>query len=85
VSASFLKGQKLGAGLGEIHLRDIGKSSGGATAAEVAKEILGALTDSALDAVGGLNVPGLTGGVSETLGGAVESVKDIFGGKKKNK
>ena len=85
VSAGFLKGQKLGAGLGEIHLRNIGKSTGGATAAEVAKEVLGALTDSALDAVRGLNVSGLAGGVTETIGGAVESVKDIFGGKKKNK
>lgn len=85
VSASFLKGQSVGAGLGEIHLRDIGKSSGGATAAEVTQQLLGALTKSALDAVAGLNIEGLKKGVGDALGGAVEGVKDIFGGKKKKK
>jgi Na+-transporting methylmalonyl-CoA/oxaloacetate decarboxylase gamma subunit len=82
VSASFLKGQSVGAGLAEIHLRDIGKSSGGATAAEVTQQLLGALTESALDAVAGLNIEGLKKGVGEALGGAV---KDIFGGGKKKK
>ncbi len=82
VSASFLKGQSVGAGLREIRLTDIGKSSGGATAAEVTKQLLGALTESALDAVAGLNIEGLKQGVGEALGGAV---KDILGGGKKKR
>lgn len=83
VSASFLKGQKLGAALGEIHLRDIGKSEGGATAGEVAKELLGALVSSALDAVKGLNVDELKGALDKNLGGVLKTATDLLGGKKK--
>lgn len=85
VSASFLKGKSVGAGLREIHLKDVGKSEGGATAAEVAQELLGALTKSALDAVAGLNLEGLKKGVGEAIDGAVEGVKGILGGGKKKK
>jgi hypothetical protein len=83
VSASFLKGKSVGAALGEIHLKGIGKASGGATPSQVTQLLLGALTKSALDAVAGLNLDGLKKGVGDALGGAVEGVKDIFGGKKK--
>ena len=83
VSASFLGGKALGASLPEIRLHDIGKASGGATTAEVAKQVLDALTHGALDAVSGLNLDGLKAGVEKGVGGAVDAVKGIFGGKKK--
>ena len=70
--------------LPEIHLTDIGKKSGGATAAEVTKQVLDALTKGSIDAAtkGGLNAK-----AKELLGSAVEGVKGaldgLLGGKKK--
>jgi len=85
VSATFLRGQTMGASLSKIELHDIGKESGGATAGEVAQKLLSALTSSATDAVGKLNLEGLAkqqgGAISETI----NEVKDLFGGGKKKK
>lgn len=80
VSASFLKGEKLGAALPTIELTDIGKSKGGATPAEVAQKILEALTSGAASAVGKLNLDQLAGGVTDTVGGAVRNLKGLLGG-----
>jgi hypothetical protein len=86
VSASFLKGKALGAGLDKIELHDIGKASGGATASEVAQEVLSALTSSAMKAVANLDVEGLKKGAADAVDNAVDSVKGLLGGgKKKNK
>jgi hypothetical protein len=86
VSASFLEGQTAGASLDKIELHDIGKASGGATAAEVAQKILAALTSEATDAVGKMNLEGLAKDGGKQIKGAIDDVKDIFGsGKKKKK
>lgn len=89
VSATFLGGKKLGASLAEVHLTNLGKDSGGATAGEIAKEILGALTGGVMDAVGTLNLDSLAKGVTDTLGGALggalDGATDILGGKKKKR
>lgn len=47
VSATALKGRTLSSGLPAIHLRDIGKDKGGATPAEVAQQVVGAMADQA--------------------------------------
>ena len=83
VSAAFLKGKTLGASLSKIELHDIGKESGGATAGEVAQKILSALTGSATDAVGKLDLEGLAKGAGGAIGDTIGGVKDLFGGKKK--
>jgi hypothetical protein len=85
VSASFLKGTTLGSSLGKIELRDIGKQSGGATAGEVAQEVLSALTSSAIDAVNKLDLDGIKKGATDAVDGAVKDVKDILGGGRKKK
>ena len=64
VSAEILKGKTMSVALSNLHLRDIGKKSNGATAGEVTKEVLSAITQSVTKATSSLN-----------LGGAVESVK----------
>ena len=64
VSADILKGKTMSVTLPDLHLRDIGKKSNGATAGEVTKEVLSAITQSVTKATSSLN-----------LGGAVESVK----------
>jgi hypothetical protein len=47
ISHSALQGRTLSAGLPTIHLRDIGKDKGGATPAEVADKVLGAIAQTA--------------------------------------
>jgi hypothetical protein len=78
--------------LPDIHLKDIGKSSGGATAAEVAKQVLTVLTRNAGSAVGKLDLSqlkdvgaalkdkptGITEDVKEELGGAGDKLKGLF-------
>jgi hypothetical protein len=82
VSATALQGKTLNAPLPTIHLTDIGKSSGGATAGQVASQVLGAITSEAAK-VGssqlmqslGSSVPGLSGGPNTgATGGAIKSL-----------
>lgn len=50
ISQELLKGQNLSTGLPEIHMTNIGQSSGGATAAEVAQQVFSAIANSAAQA-----------------------------------
>jgi hypothetical protein len=84
VSASFLGGKDAGATIPEIHLQDLGKKNGGATAGEVASRVLDALSDSVIDVVADLDLDGLSDalkGQSEgLLKKAGESLGGLFGG-----
>lgn len=92
VSTPLLKGQVLTIPLPEIHLRDIGKESGGATLSKVASQVFGALYKAIFKAVSGSSEVLEKGmkGVSEavkSLGGTteksasevIEGIKGIFG------
>ncbi len=89
ISQEMLQGRELGTGLPEIHLSDIGKASGGATAAQVAQQIFSAIiaaaskasiTELAKDKIGGLikAVPAgsILGGASDAVG---NQLKGVFG------
>ena len=89
ISQEMLKGKQLDAPLPTIHLTNIGKDSGGATAGQVAEQLLNAISQSAAQAsvtelakakIGGLinQVPtGAIGGAAgDTINGAV---KGLFG------
>jgi hypothetical protein len=92
VSSALKPGEPLSTPLPDMHLRNIGKSSGGASPAEVAQQILTALTRNAGSAVGkidlkklkdvGITLPGepagITEGVKEGLGGAGDKLKGLF-------
>jgi hypothetical protein len=87
VSATALGGKSLGAPLPAIHLKDIGKDSGGASPGEVADKIIKAVSDGATSAVGTLNLDKVLGGATgaakdamEKGKGALESGKDAVGG-----
>lgn len=91
VSAPFLKGQKMGTGIPEIHMKDIGKGSGGATPGEVAAKVLDTLTSRVQNVVSGLNlddlrnaatkaVEGATGEATKALEGAAGSAGGAAGG-----
>ena len=64
VSADILKVKTTSVTLADLHLRDIGKKSNGATAGEATKQVLDALTQSVTKSTSSLN-----------LGGSVENVK----------
>ncbi len=81
ISASFLGGKKLSSPLPEIHLTDIGKddSGEGASSADVAAEIMGALNEQIIGSVASLNLAGMMEGAGELLGGAAGTVGDVSG------
>jgi hypothetical protein len=78
VSAEFLAGRKMGAPLPSIHLKDIGKKSNGASASEVAEQIMAALTQNSAKAVAGLNLQNLMKGIdpSKAMEGAKGAAED---------
>lgn len=77
VEAAFspLGGKGVTVALPDIHLTDIGKKSDGATAQEVATQVLTALTDAALRAAGGL-----AGNVREAADNAIDRAKGVLKG-----
>lgn len=93
VSHAALQGQALNADLPAIHLRDIGKSRGGATPAEIADQVIGAIGQSAsrvaaadlnktLESLKGSLGGALGGGASGTAGGAsgaTDQLRNILG------
>jgi hypothetical protein len=98
ISHSALQGRSLSSGLPTIHLTDIGKDKGGATPAEIADKVLGAITqqaskiasvdlDKELGRLKGLvneQVQGVGGQVQKNLpGGVGDKVQGIFGAKPK--
>ena len=95
VSADFLQGKSTGTSLPTIHLKDIGKSGGGATPAQVAEQVIAAIGKSATAAVAKLDVGAIKealgkelgakmGDVEKTLqqgtGGATDALKQGTGG-----
>lgn len=80
VSASFLKGKKLGTEIPEIHLQDIGKDSGGATPGEVAAKVLDSLTSRVQNVVGDLNLDDIRDAATKAVEGAAgEATKALEG------
>jgi hypothetical protein len=71
VAATMLGGKSVGAGLPDIHLKDIGKSKGGATPAEVIDQVLGAITQNVQTAVRSLSADQL----KEAIGPGADQLK----------
>lgn len=76
VSASFLKGKEMSAPLPTIHLKDIGKKKNGATAAEVADQLLSEISKSATSVVSSLGV----GKMMDAAKGAAGDAKKLLEG-----
>ena len=73
-SHALLKGQIISTGLPTIHLTNIGRGKGGATPAEIANEVIGAISQQANKAAMAdvtKSLDGLKGKVGEALGGAL--------------
>ncbi|RED49155.1 hypothetical protein DFP90_106133 [Aestuariispira insulae] len=80
VSAGFLDGEKMGVGLPEIHLTDIGKDSGGATPAEVAAKVLDAISTAVISSVATLDLGSMVEGAGAVMEGAGDAVKGVTEG-----
>jgi hypothetical protein len=68
VSADFLQGQQTGTNLPSIHLKDIGKSSGGASPTVVAEQIIEAIAKAATSAVAKLDVGAIKDALQKEMG-----------------
>jgi hypothetical protein len=87
VSAPEIQGKTASAPLPAIHLTDIGKKTGGATAAEVAEQVLAAISREAARAAAKTEIGGLIdkakGGAAGAIGGAAKEapsgLKGLFG------
>ncbi|MDA1326484.1 MAG: hypothetical protein O3C34_17295 [Proteobacteria bacterium] len=75
VSADFLQGKALNAALPTIHLKDIGKKSNGATAAEVADQLMSEISKSATKVVSSLGVGKMMDAAKGALGGATKMLE----------
>ncbi len=84
LSASLLKGKALTVRLPDLHLRDIGKESGGVTVQKAAAEVFAAINKSVLQSVassGKLLEKGAeeaAKGLGSEAGKAVEGLKGLF-------
>ena len=80
ITDSMLPGATLQAKLPAIHLQDIGKAKGGATPAEIADAVMGALTAAASQVASAEIQKQLTGLATEKAKGALgDKLKGLFG------
>ena len=80
VSAGFLDGKTLETDLPDIHLKDIGKESNGASPAEVAKQVIDSMTKGVGSAVGSLGLDKMMKSATEEATKAVKSLTEGAGG-----
>jgi hypothetical protein len=80
VAAQALNGRSLTVPLPDIHLTNIGQSSGGATAAEVANQVLGAITREATKTASAALTQQLQSAATGALQGAVKNGGAITNG-----
>ncbi|MCB2101714.1 MAG: hypothetical protein KDE22_12635 [Rhodobacterales bacterium] len=76
VSAALLQGKSMGADLPDLHLTDIGKDKGGASPAEVAKQVMDKLTQGIGTAIGSLNLDEVLGGLKDKAGAIGDTLKE---------
>ena len=64
--------------LPDVHLRDIGKRSGGATAGEAVKQVLGALTQNVTRTIASRNLGRMIDAVKKDPGSAVDKLRELL-------
>ena len=90
LSAGMLGGKVIPLPLPDLHLKDIGKKSNGATMSEASKQVLDSITAAATSAAGKIDLKGMAEGATKALGdvskgagdaakGAADTLKGLFG------
>lgn len=75
VSATFMGGKTMSLNLPDMHLKDIGKKSGGASPGEVIQKVISSIGDNAGKAVSSIDLGGAVDKVKEGAAGAMDAVK----------
>jgi len=75
ISAPMMGGKTMDASLPTIHLKDIGRDSGGASPAEVAQQVLAEVTGSVGSTVGQLDLSAVTGMAEKAAGEAAKAME----------
>ncbi|MEW6683592.1 MAG: hypothetical protein AB1451_11830 [Nitrospirota bacterium] len=78
VSTAAVKGEAVSVQLPDLHLSNIGKKSGGATAGEAVKQVLGALVQNVTRTVASRNLGGILDELKKDPGAAVDKLKGLF-------
>jgi len=78
VSATFLGGKTMTTPLPTIHITDIGKDKGGASAGEIASLLIDKITAGAGSAVGALNLAGLKDAAANAVSGGAGVAKKVI-------
>lgn len=78
VSSVALQGKAMVLPMADIHLTDLGRESGGATPAQVAQKVVGAVTQAVKRATFGVQLDGAVESVKRGVGQAVDAVKGLF-------
>jgi hypothetical protein len=78
VAATELPGKTAGAPLPDLHLTHIGKKTGGATAGEVAEQVLAAIGQAAARAAATTDIAKLAGSVTGSVGDAAKGTEETF-------
>lgn len=78
VKTAVVKDRSATVPLPDLHLSDIGKKSGGATAGETVKQVLGALTQNVARTVASRNLGGMLDELKKNPGAAVDTLKGLL-------
>jgi hypothetical protein len=78
VSADMLQGKVVTLPLSDLHLKDIGKKSNGVTPAEATRQVVGAVTKNATNAVTPLHLGGVVDSIKKGASSTVDAIKGIF-------
>lgn len=78
VSADTLQGRTLTVPLSDMRMVDIGKKTNGATPAEAAKQVVGALTQNATRAVAPFHLGGAVDGVKKGFSATTNAITGLF-------
>lgn len=77
-SAAILNGKTITVSLPDLHLKDIGKQSHGATAGEATQQIMDEITHSVTNAVIPLHLGDVADNIKKGAETAIDAVKDLF-------
>jgi uncharacterized protein involved in outer membrane biogenesis len=78
VSANALQGDAVSIPLPDLHLKDIGKKSNGATAGEAARQVLNTITQQVTQSVASLSVSTASKTLQKGVEAATKTIKDLF-------
>ena len=78
VSTAVMHSSGMSVPVPDLHLRDIGKRSGGATAGEVVKQVLGALTHGVTRTIASRGLGGTIDTLKEGTGSALDAVRGLL-------